>query len=59
MSNMSKNIKLSYIDGETLTVRDLRRFTNEIDHLPGCDELEVSIDPNGVAFTIEGSLEEV
>lgn len=59
MSQISKNVKLLYCYGDKLTVATLQHFAQELDRADMGDELEVSIDPNGSAFTIEGFIEEV
>ena len=59
MSQVSKSVKLLYCEGEQLTVGAIQRFAKELDHAAIDEELEVRIESNGGAFTIEGFLEGV
>lgn len=59
MSQVSKSVKLLYCEGEQLTVGTIQRFARELDHVDIDDELEVRIESNGRAFTIEGFVGEV
>lgn len=59
MSQISKNVKLLYCKGERMRVEELRRFVAELEGVEYDDEVEISIEPNGQAFTIEGFLEGV
>lgn len=54
MSQVSKSVKLLYCNGEKLTVETMREFVKELDQTAGDEELDVSIESSGQAFTIEG-----
>lgn len=56
---ISKNVKLTYGAYNKMTVGELRTFVETLSGVEYDEELDVSIDPEGAAFTIEGFLEGV